>query len=289
MTLSNICMVTMDTNGNNDAVSTIFAYDGAETVSGGIAFFPKDVNAFSAMDHGFYMAPAYINGEANETYLKISATTAHDGVEAGFYTYTINDATKLATFERISDNMAGVVNGKNDVKEAGGMYWIVDGTAEYSVPSDTPVIDLRATEDKISTIEELDDLLDDLYNAAWDEMVDVCYVLDGDEVMYIYVVSNGDALFKYTVTVVNEIENSNLEAVYAGATEFEVGSEADVKVTLSTVDGNNFQKSSYTLKFTVNDVPDEVTVTTNNVNTVEVPLGEYTAASAIVLVDFIGK
>ena len=43
VTLANVAMVTTETTGNNKAATVIFAYDGAETVSGGILFFPKDV------------------------------------------------------------------------------------------------------------------------------------------------------------------------------------------------------------------------------------------------------
>lgn len=109
-------------------------------------------------------------------------------IAAGFYSYVVNDNTGIYTLKPLDEGKWGLVLGKNDIDEADGMYWIEDGTKEYDLAADTPVIDLRDEDNQWSTIESVADLVSTNWNDAFKQNVSVAYVVANGDVQYIYVV-----------------------------------------------------------------------------------------------------
>ena len=195
VTLTDIAVLTTAGTGTNTRYATvIFAYDGADTLAGGIAFFPKDVTSWGVQDNTFYNVMAYLNGA--EVASKINVTWSDLSIEAGFYNYTIDDATGRYVLSAIDEGTSGIVLGTNAVENAGTLYWLHDGDDEYDLPSDTTVVDLRSEGNRPSTISGVADLVNT--NTTETDAYNLAYVVNqAGVVQYIYVV---DANY-YTVTV----------------------------------------------------------------------------------------
>ena len=240
--LSNIAVLTAAGTGTNSRYATvIFAYDGADTLAGGIAFFPKDVTDWGVHDNSFYNVMAYLNGA--EVASKIDVVWKDTYIAAGFYSYTIDDATGKYTLTALDEGTtSGIVLGTNAVENAGSLYWLHDGGDEFTLPSDTPVIDLRSENNRPSVIDDVSDLVNTNYTET--ERYALAYVVNvNDEVQYIYVVDTNT----FTVNVdwdSKETEaawfNTDLEATPTTFSVWASESNKVVTVTLTKTDDTNF-------------------------------------------------
>ena len=254
--LKNMAMLTTETPANNEAVSIIFAYDGIVSAKGGVAFFPTDVTTWGVQDDGYYIIPAYLNGSKVTENIAVPASYKTSGIEAGFYSYTIVNG--VYTFNGpLAEGKWGTVESDNDIKGVPGDYVIVDGNKSYALAETTPVIDLRSTSEKVSTIEGVVDLMETNYNKAFAEKVLLAYVVKDNAVQYIYVVSY--SAFYYNLTVANATGNSDFTVSATATTTAKADGARTVTVTLSPVGENAWKQASYDITYTVNG--DEKTVT----------------------------
>ena len=194
VTLENIAMVVERSDAGNFYATTIFAYDGALNVRGGILFFPTGVTASQWTAHtGYYSYPyAYLNGAASENIIKVEEEYKLN-YDRGFYNYTIDDETGYFTLTKTDTN---VVFDDSAMDGAGDSYWINN----TPVSSDVVIVDLRdGVGEYIDGIESLDDLLSNDYTGAWEDDVLVVYHTTNGVVSIIYVVND---IYGYgTVTV----------------------------------------------------------------------------------------
>ena len=266
VTLSDIAVLTVPGVGTNERyVTVIFAYDGADTVAGGIAFFPKDVTSWGVHDNSFYNVMAYLNGE--EVASEIDVYWKDTSIDAGFYNYTIDDTTGRYNLQAIEPGTSGIVLGTNAVGNAGTLYWLNgDDGKEYNLASDTPVIDLRSKDNKDSVINGVASLVNTNTNET--EKYALAYVVDDDDVLYIYVVD----VNYFTVTW--DWYNDAAEAdwtdtkVELSQSTFNVWANQPKTVTVTLTKTNGNFGAGYTFPVYVDGVQYGDPVDTNATNTI---------------------
>lgn len=285
--LSNIAVLTAAGTGTNSRYATvIFAYDGADTLAGGIAFFPKDVTDWGVHDNSFYNVMAYLNGA--EVASKIDVVWKDTYIAAGFYSYTIDDATGKYTLTALDEGTSGIVLGTNAVENAGSLYWLHDGGDEFTLPSDTPVIDLRSENNRPSVIDDVSDLVNTNYTET--ERYALAYVVNvNDEVQYIYVVDTNT----FTVNVkwhdaAAEAAWTNTKLAPETATFSVWASESNkvVTVTLTKTDNSNFGACTvpvyvdgvHNKTVTVDDTSGVITFDVVVTGACDITVGEYVPA-----------
>ena len=171
-------------NGSNWTATVIFAWDGAATVEGGIIFFPTDIDKddYDIVANDYALAKGYLNGTDEVTWIRVNPNESY---AAGFYTFKIDDETGESTLTPYTGNdlilSAAEVSADPDYSD-----FYIDGN--HAEP-DVTVVDTRDTEDKVDTIGEVMDMIHGNYNEAPEHPVNVAYVLDGDEVVLVYVVN----------------------------------------------------------------------------------------------------
>ena len=196
VTLENIAMVVERSDAGNFYATTIFAYDGALNVEGGILFFPTGVTASQWTAHtGYYSYPyAYLNGEASKDTIKVKPAFATN-YDRGFYSYTVDDETGFYTLTKVKTDY---IFAQSEIEGAGDAYWI----GNKPVSADVKVVDLRAgvANGEVDAVEDLGDLLSHDFTDAWEKDLRVAYYVSGGQVVLVYVVDN-----KYgSVTVTSE-------------------------------------------------------------------------------------
>ena len=180
VTLTNMALVVAEEAAGNMSASVIFAYDEA-LASGGVVFFPKDVETWSVVadDYVAYTV-AYLNGASSTQPIVVARplnTPTGNDIERGFYNYTINEdgyfsITRIPTQRFIYANKA--------MNSANGVYWI-NGDR---VASDCVVVDTRTgAGTTVDSVTELAALAERTTNVA------VAYMLNSNnQVSLIYVV-----------------------------------------------------------------------------------------------------
>ena len=186
VTLDNIAMVVERSDAGNFYATTIFAYDGALNVKGGILFFPTGVTASQWTAHtGYYSYPyAYLNGKASEDTIKVNPELATN-YERGFYTYTVDDATGYYNIVKADTDY---IWSQSEIEGAGDAYWI----GNTPVSADVKVVDLRAgaLNGDVDAVDSLGDLLSHDYTDAWEKDLRVAYYVSGGQVVLVYVIDN---------------------------------------------------------------------------------------------------
>ena len=186
VTLENIAMVVERSDAGNFYATTIFAYDGALNVEGGILFFPTGVTASQWTAHtGYYSYPyAYLNGKASEDTIKVNPELATN-YERGFYTYTVDDATGYYNIVKADTDY---IWSQSEIEGAGDAYWI----GNTPVSTDVKVVDLRAgaLNGDVDAVDSLGDLLSHDYTDAWEKDLRVAYYVSGGQVVLVYVIDN---------------------------------------------------------------------------------------------------
>ena len=186
VTLENIAMVVERSDAGNFYATTIFAYDGALNVKGGILFFPTGVTASQWTAHtGYYSYPyAYLNGKASEDTIKVNPELATN-YERGFYTYTVDDATGYYNIVKADTDY---IWSQSEIEGAGDAYWI----GNTPVSADVKVVDLRAgaLNGDVDAVDSLGDLLSHDYTDAWEKDLRVAYYVSGGQVVLVYVIDN---------------------------------------------------------------------------------------------------
>ena len=186
VTLENIAMVVERSDAGNFYATTIFAYDGALNVEGGILFFPTGVTASQWTAHtGYYSYPyAYLNGAASEDTIKVNPELATN-YERGFYTYTVDDATGYYNIVKADTDY---IWSQSEIEGAGDAYWI----GNTPVSADVKVVDLRAgaLNGDVDAVDSLGDLLSHDYTDAWEKDLRVAYYVSGGQVVLVYVIDN---------------------------------------------------------------------------------------------------
>lgn len=251
VTLEKMALLTSDNTGNNESVSVIFAYDTGRYVNGGIAFFPKDVTGWAAVDHSYVNVMAYLNGAKVDKEIPVSDESYNKGIKAGFYSYTIDDQTGIYTLTPIKASEWGLILDESDIREADGKYWIEAGNVDYDLAADTPVIDLRT--DPESKIESVAELADTDFNDAFNTYAEVAYVVDSNNnVLYIYLV---DANY-YTVTASKGVTNLQISEPTLSDEEVSVWAPLPktVTVTLTKTGGSWSGVNTITVEINGNEV-----------------------------------
>lgn len=235
--LDNVAAV-LTNGGNNTIATTIFAWDGADTVIGGVAFFPEDVTHWTAIDNNYYTVMAYLNGESTQKALNLKG--AWKDIEAGFYNYIIDDSTGCATLDRLSTQE--FVYQLSNLKTDGTNYWMVNAAGGYvPVASECVVVDTRDAKDKVDSIDELYDFIYGNYNEEPEVNVEIAYFTNSNgEIDLIYVV-DGDI---YTFAVKAD---STKEGIKVSAPEEISELTKNVTVTLTKADGGTFGFANYTV------------------------------------------
>ena len=276
--LTNVAVVTTAGDGiNGSYVTTIFAYEKA-TLAGGIAFFPEDVTGWNVHDNTFYNVMAYLNGSKVGEEIDV-VYGAGNVIKAGFYSYTINDKTEQYTLTAVKPGISGIVLGNNAVRHFGTLYTLVDGGTEYTLPSDTPVIDLRSEDNRDSVIDDVSDLVDTNYTSKY--AYNLAYVVGNDtEVDYIYVVDaneysvttyvdyinahggdgdtalTGDGMYKVVSPVIQTVD------IWAGSDK-----TVDIVITRGPEGNADFSKESYNVTYWDTASESEKTVTGSVIET----------------------
>ena len=207
--------------GHFDAQGTfyadvIFAFDGAESVSSGLLFYPENVEADVYPGNLYRFEGGYINGTANKDFSVIRESNAT--ITRGFYTFTVDNAGVWTLTESNSYDYTKVtVRPVSDTK----MYITSNNTGiEREVLSDAKIVDLRsgAAAGEVDTIKELSDLYYKNNNEYHNAKVILAYTWDAsNKINVIYVLDAG--LYRST-----EVKLS--DALVAAGWTFEDGSKS---------------------------------------------------------------
>ena len=198
VTLRNMALVVNDEAAGNKSASVIFAYDAA-TATGGVVFFPTDVEKWSLVTDSYYQYDfAYLNGEKSVGNIKISRRAALAGtvagvsmnnglnpdIERGFYFYTVGEDGFCDALTRVPLQSRAVFysDTANKIAMADGVYWI-NGV---KVASDCKVVDTRSGAG--TTVDTIDALAKLVNNNNYTGPVQVFYMRTSDQIDLIYVV-----------------------------------------------------------------------------------------------------
>ena len=198
VTLRNMALVVNDEAAGNKSASVIFAYDAA-TATGGVVFFPTDVEKWSLVTDSYYQYDfAYLNGEKSVGNIKISRRAALAGsvagvsvndplnpdIERGFYFYTVGEDGFCDALTRVplQDESVFYSDTANKIAMADGVYWI-NGV---KVASDCKVVDTRSGAG--TTVDTIDALAKLVNNNYYTGAVQVFYMWTNDKINLIYVV-----------------------------------------------------------------------------------------------------
>ena len=198
VTLRNMALVVNDEAAGNKSASVIFAYDAA-TATGGVVFFPTDVEKWSLVTDSYYQYDlAYLNGEKSVGSIKISRRAALAGtvagvsvnnalnpdIERGFYFYTVGEDGFCDALTRVPLQSRAVFysDTANKIAMADGVYWI-NGV---KVASDCKVVDTRSGAG--TTVDTIDALAKLVNNNNYTGPVQVFYMRTSDQIDLIYVV-----------------------------------------------------------------------------------------------------
>ena len=193
VTLKNMALVVNDEAAGNKSASVIFAYDAA-TATGGVVFFPTDVEKWSLVTDSYYQYNfAYLNGEKSVGSIKIARGATVDGVKVndagadiarGFYFYTIGEDGFCDALTRVAlqDKTVFYSDTANKIAMADGVYWI-NGV---KVASDCKVVDTRSGAG--TTVDTIDELAKLVNNNYYTGAVQVFYMWTNDKINLIYVV-----------------------------------------------------------------------------------------------------
>ena len=198
VTLRNMALVVNDEAAGNKSASVIFAYDAA-TATGGVVFFPTDVEKWSLVTDSYYQYDlAYLNGEKSVGSIKISRLAALAGsvagvsvnnvlnpdIERGFYFYTVGEDGFCDALTRVPLQSRAVFysDTANKIAMADGVYWI-NGV---KVASDCKVVDTRSGAG--TTVDTIDALAKLVNNNYYTGAVQVFYMWTNDKINLIYVV-----------------------------------------------------------------------------------------------------
>ena len=291
ITLTNIAVVVSESAWGNEYAVSVFAYEDA-MVTGGIVFFPNDMTAREDWDRitdSYYQYNlAYLNGAVEGQMLRV----ARDNVDimdltAGFYRYTINGRTGLATDLVKIDTY--VVDESSEFRGNGSTGVWLNGTP---VAEDVVIADVRTdAKGEIDNIEELADFYNNYADPDSEYDAKLVYFVENNEVVVIYVVDNVDDAWMYDVTA--KMSESYTGDVTVTVSPDEIGENAtEVTVTLTKLSNgvasnwvSEFQKVTYT----VNGVEHSIVL---DVNTSEYTAGfplTVDGTTEIVIVDVVGQ
>ena len=193
-----MALVVNDEAAGNKSASVIFAYDAA-TATGGVVFFPTDVEKWSLVTDSYYQYDfAYLNGEKSVGSIKISRFAAladrvagvsvndpaNPDIERGFYFYTVGEDGFCDALTRVPLQSRAVFysDTANKIAMADGVYWI-NGV---KVASDCKVVDTRSGAG--TTVDTIDALAKLVNNNNYTGPVQVFYMRTSDQIDLIYVV-----------------------------------------------------------------------------------------------------
>ena len=224
VTLENIAVVTVKSDAGNDAVTVIFAYDGAKSVTAGTLFFDHDLtsddwtkvtDSYYVFDgEGIYLDGSAIEGTDFDIIVKADNVSEMNR-DMGFYYYTLDAETGLLLSLEQKDFYTLSDSEKFDADDDGDKVWL-NGDL---VSDDVTVADVREDpDDEIDDIDELADFMDS--NDYGDDVpVVLVYTLNSDdEVDVIYVLDNEQANAVYTVEAKFDAELGEGEHLAAGTT-----------------------------------------------------------------------
>ena len=176
----NFGVISEDADGNK-VVTTVFVNDTAATASDDLIYVANKTS-YIETTYGpdgktkLYGYEVYLNGEETVVY----KDTISD-INAGFYTYTVNDTTGVYTLKSTN---SGVATGDklNNVTYIGGTYYV-------SLTTETTVADYNATDAKVIDTRDNGkvDTMSELKDNASSVTVSVVYDKDAETVQYIYV------------------------------------------------------------------------------------------------------